>query len=121
MHELSIALSIIDMAAEEAGRRGVKVAAVHLKLGPLSGVAREAMLSAYGLACEGSALEGSQLLILDVPLIVHCPRCRRDTPPVSVQELCCPACGTPTPDVIHGRELEVSALEVVDALANAPG
>ena len=42
MHELSIALSLLDLVAEEAGRRGVRVAAVHLRLGPLSGVVRDA-------------------------------------------------------------------------------
>ena len=33
MHELSIAMSIIDLAQEEAQQRGVQVKAVHLKLG----------------------------------------------------------------------------------------
>ena len=35
MHELSIAMSIVEMAEEEAERRGVQVNAVHLKLGAL--------------------------------------------------------------------------------------
>ena len=38
MHELSIALCILDMAGEEAERRGGRVVAVHLKLGALAGV-----------------------------------------------------------------------------------
>ena len=39
MHELSIAMSILDVAEEEAERQGgARVVAVHLKLGPLSGV-----------------------------------------------------------------------------------
>jgi hydrogenase nickel incorporation protein HypA/HybF len=57
MHELSIALSIIDAACEEAERHaGARVVAVHLKLGPLSGVVKEALVSAYELAREGSPL-----------------------------------------------------------------
>ena len=32
--------------------------------------------------------------------------------PASVQELCCPVCGAPTPQVVRGRELEVVALEL---------
>ena len=59
MHELSIALSIVDMAAEEAERQGGRVVAVHLKLGPLSGVVKAALLSAYELAREGSPLPDS--------------------------------------------------------------
>ncbi len=66
MHELSIALSIIELAEEEAQRHGdVRVNAVHLKLGRLAGVAKEALEFSYGLACEGTALAGSRLEIED--------------------------------------------------------
>jgi hydrogenase nickel incorporation protein HypA/HybF len=34
-----------------------------LRLGSLAGVAREALLFSYGIACEGTSLEGSRLLI----------------------------------------------------------
>ncbi len=44
MHELSIAMSIVELAEEEAERRSVQVNAVHLKLGALSGVVKEALL-----------------------------------------------------------------------------
>ncbi len=45
MHELSIALSIVEMATEESKKRnGAKVDAVHLKLGRLSGVVKDALL-----------------------------------------------------------------------------
>ena len=111
MHELSIALSILDLAAEEAERRGSRVAAVHLKLGPLSGVAKEALASAYDLAREGTPLAGTELFIEEVPLVAWCPVCSAERAP-SFPLLCCPACGTPTPDVLSGRELEVVALEI---------
>ncbi len=63
MHELSIAMSIVELAEEEAERRGVQVEAVHLKLGALSGVVKDALLSCYEMACEGTPLAGSRLLI----------------------------------------------------------
>ncbi len=113
MHELSIALSILDMAAEEAGRRGgARVAAVHLRLGPLSGVVKEALRSAYDLAREGTDLDGAELVIEDVPLTTYCPACAAERAPPSMQEMCCPDCGAPTPEVVRGRELEVVALEI---------
>lgn len=68
MHELSIALSIVDAAADEGARRGaVQVNAVYLRLGTLSGVVKEALLFSYGLACEGTTLNGSQLVVEEVP------------------------------------------------------
>jgi hydrogenase nickel incorporation protein HypA/HybF len=33
MHELSIAMSIVELAEEESEQRGVNISAVHLKLG----------------------------------------------------------------------------------------
>jgi len=52
MHELSIALSIVDMAQEESSRRGdVAIRAVHLQLGLLSGVVKDALLASYEMAC----------------------------------------------------------------------
>jgi hydrogenase nickel incorporation protein HypA/HybF len=112
MHELSIALSILDVAAETAGRHGgARVAAIHLRLGALSGVVKEALLSAYELAREGSALPDAALVIEEVPLVAYCPACAAERT-VSAQQLCCPACGAPTPEVVRGRELEVVALEI---------
>lgn len=113
MHELSIAMSIVEMAQEEAERRGqVQVQAVHLKLGRLSGVVKEALLSSYEMACEATPLAGSQLLIEEIPVEVFCPKCEVPRPVTSIQWFCCPECGAPTPTVLHGRELEVVALEI---------
>ena len=113
MHELSIAMSMVQMAAEEAARRGgVQVCAIHLKLGPLSGVVREALLFSYEVACEGTPLEGSRLVIEDVPVVVFCPDCAEERTLASVQRFFCPACDAPTPQVLRGKELEVVALEI---------
>jgi hydrogenase nickel incorporation protein HypA/HybF len=112
MHELSIALGILDVAAEEAERHGGRVAAVHVKLGPLSGVVKEALVSAYELAREGTPLEWAELVVEEVGILAHCPACAADCAPASLQDLRCPACGAPTPDVVRGRELEVVALEI---------
>jgi hydrogenase nickel incorporation protein HypA/HybF len=112
MHELSIALSIVAMAEEEARQRGVQVNAIHLKLGTLSGVVKEALLFSYDLACEGTVLEGSHLLIEEVPTVVFCPVCQAERTLDSVQRFCCSVCDSPTPEVLQGKELEVVALEI---------
>jgi len=112
MHELSIALGIVDVVEEEAGRQGGRVVAIHLKLGPLSGVVREALESAYELAREGTPLAQAELIVEEVPLIVRCAACATDRAPPSVRELRCPSCGAPTSEIVSGRELEVCALEI---------
>jgi hydrogenase nickel incorporation protein HypA/HybF len=113
MHELSIAMSIVEMAQEEAEQRGgVQVTAIHLKLGALSGVVKEALLSAFEIACDDTALSGSRLIIEEVPVVVFCPTCQAQRPLSSVQLFCCAECGTPTAEVVQGKELEVVALEI---------
>jgi hydrogenase nickel incorporation protein HypA/HybF len=112
MHELSIALGILDVAAEEAERRGGRVTAVHLRLGLLSGVVKEALRSAYELAREGTPLAGAELVVEEVPAVAYCPGCAAERVLAALPELCCPACGAPTPEVVRGRELEVFALEI---------
>jgi len=112
MHELSIAMSIVEMAEEEAQTRSVRVSAVHLKLGMLSGVVKDVLLSSYGIACDGTALEGSRLIIEEVPIEVFCQTCNANRKITSIQWFICPECGATTPTVVHGKELEVTALEI---------
>jgi hydrogenase nickel incorporation protein HypA/HybF len=115
MHELSIALSIVEMAEEESGRqRGARVNAVHLRLGPLTGIVKAALESAFGLACEGTILEGALLVVEEIPIVGYCPRCLAERAPATMQWMACPDCGSPISEVIHGRELEVVALEMSD-------
>jgi len=114
MHELSIAMSIVEMAQEEASTRGgVRITAVHLKLGPLSGVVKDSLFSAYEMACEDTPLQGSRLVIEEVPILVFCPNCQAQRPVSSVQLFCCADCGTPASEIVQGKELEVVALEIL--------
>ena len=113
MHELSIAISMIDQIVEESeSRGGLAVEVVHLKLGVFSGVDKDALLFAYELACEGTPLAGSRLSIETIPLLIYCPACKQQRTPVSVYQLCCPDCLVPTQDILTGREIEVASLEV---------
>jgi hydrogenase nickel incorporation protein HypA/HybF len=113
MHELSIAISMIDQIIEESDSRGgFEVEVVHLKLGVFSGVDKEALLFSYGLACEGTPLQGSRLVIESIPLLIYCSNCAKERPPVSVYQLCCPECLAPAQDIITGREIEIASLEV---------
>jgi hydrogenase nickel incorporation protein HypA/HybF len=111
MHELSIALALIDAACEEADRRGVRVLALHVQVGRLSGVVAEALLSAYELAREGTPLAQARLEIEETPVVMRCPGCG-ERPVASLLQLCCAECGAPATELIRGRELDLTALEV---------
>jgi len=114
-------MGIVDAALDEAQKRGVQVSAVHLRLGLLSGVVKDALLLSYQIACQDTALEGSSLIVEDVPLVVFCPRCEQRKTLSSIQSFLCPECGTPTRDVLQGKEIEVFALEVQEKEARNAG
>ena len=112
MHELSIAASIVDLAQEEAEKRAVRVVAIHLTLGALSGVVREALEGSFEMAAFGTSLEGSRLVIREQPVTVYCPVCHEPRELKTIQHFVCPVCDSPAGEVIEGRELLVTALEV---------
>lgn len=114
MHELSIALSIVDGVLEEVEQHGgLRVAEVHLRLGPLSGVDEQALLFAYPMACEGTPLEGSCLVVQRTEAAVYCPVCERECAPVTLHDLRCPICGSCDSRIFRGTELEITALGTV--------
>ena len=114
MHELSIAMSIIDVASEVLRREGgSRVEAVQLRLGPLSGVIKQALLSAYQLACDNTPLAGSRLIVEDEPVKIDCPNCGIQSVE-SIQEMRCAQCGTLCGKIVRGRALEITAMEIVD-------
>jgi hydrogenase nickel incorporation protein HypA/HybF len=112
MHELSIALSIIDEVEEQVQRHdGAAVEAIYLRIGSLSGVDVQALCFAWELASENTPFALSRLEIERVALLVHCPQCNITHTP-SPQSITCPRCMTPEQEIIEGRELEVRALEL---------
>lgn len=113
MHELSIALNLLDIATEESERRGQAVVrTIYIRLGPLSGVVPHALESAYELAREQSPFPDSRLVIEETVLTGYCDRCGQQCRIGSIQLLCCEQCGAAVSQLLSGRELEVTAMEI---------
>lgn len=114
MHELSIAISLIDEITEQSkSRGGLTIVAVHLLLGRLSGVDAAALMFCYHSACDGTLLEGSKLMIEEFPVVLYCSVCSLESRAESIQRLSCPRCQCPA-EVIGGHELEIASLEVLE-------
>lgn len=115
MHELSIALSIVDGVLEELKTRGASRASViYLRVGRLSGVDKDALRFSYGIVCQDTAVAHSQLEIEDVDVAVFCPACNVERPARSLPTLACAECGAQAPRVVRGQELEITGMEIVD-------
>lgn len=118
MHELSIAHSLVEIAEEAATTAGVtRVTVVHLRLGVLAGVVRDALLFGFDVATAGTRLEGARLEIEDVPLQAYCADCDAVVALPDPQRFRCPRCGAPCGRIVTGQEIELMALEYEE---NAP-
>lgn len=112
MHELSIAHSLVELSIEAAVDAGIKrVRAIHLKLGALSGVVKEALEFSFDVVIQGTPIEGARLVIEDVPVKVFCPHCREARTLPEPFPMRCSVCGTKTGEVLEGREIELISLE----------
>jgi hydrogenase nickel incorporation protein HypA/HybF len=117
MHELSIAQSLIEVATEALAQSqsgAVRVESVLVRLGVLCGVVPEALEFSYGLCVQGTALEGSRLVMEQQPAVVFCPQCQSNQTLSDWTRLRCPTCDTPATRLVHGRELELISMEVID-------
>jgi hydrogenase nickel incorporation protein HypA/HybF len=113
MHELSIAMKVIDEVAKQvAGAGGGRVLAITLRIGRLSCVQEGALRLSFELASAGTELSGSRLEIIDVPVRIWCPTCGAEQELPGVQSLACPECGRLSGDIRAGRELDLESIEL---------
>ncbi len=113
MHELSIVTSVVESVTESLeAYPGARVEEVRLRVGVLSAVVVDSLEFCWGLATEGTPLEGSKLVVKMVPIVMHCAACAADVELDGVQSFRCPRCDEPCSDLRQGRELEIEAIEI---------
>ena len=100
------------MAQEEAERRDAQVDAVHLELGALAGVVKEALLFSYGMACDGTCSKDHVWSSRTFPSKFFARAAASPTTLQSMQWFYCPDCGAATAEILHGKELVITALEL---------
>lgn len=110
MHEMTIALNIIEIAEEQAKLNEVQsFSEIELEVGEVSGVVPEALQFALDSAIKDSVLEQAHIKILVVPAQTKCRACAAMYRPDDLFSIC-PSCSAFNNDVIAGKELKVSKL-----------
>ncbi|MDP2058367.1 MAG: hydrogenase maturation nickel metallochaperone HypA [Flavobacteriaceae bacterium] len=113
MHELSVALGIVKIAADETAKAGAeKVELIELEIGTLAGVDFESLEFVWPSAVKDTVLEFALKKISIIKGKAKCVDC--DTV-FEVEKLydSCPKCSSNFKGIIQGKELRVKALEVV--------
>jgi hydrogenase nickel incorporation protein HypA/HybF len=117
MHELSIVSSVVDTVTDSlTAYPGARVQEVRLRVGALASVVVDSLEFCWGIATEGTPLEGSRLIVKNVPVVLHCAACDADVELDGVQSFRCPRCGEPSYDLRQGRELEIESFEIDDEI-----
>ena len=113
MHELSIVQSFVSMAEQYAIDNNAKaVKFVTLEIGAMTGVVPHYVRDYYDDVVEGTALEGSELKIEEIPAEAFCKSCGEVFSPTEERHDC-PACGKENLEVLHGYELTVKDMGFV--------
>jgi len=110
MHELSIAMNIVEIAEESAKNANATVITeIELDIGTQSGVVLEALDFAMKSAVLGTMLENASVKINTIPARAKCSDCHEE---FAIKEIYqeCPKCGNPFCDVIEGKDLKVKSL-----------
>ena len=112
MHELSIMQSALNLALEQAKLAGaVRVHAIRLRVGVLSGVVPDALEFAFEALAPGTPAHGAKLAVENVPARFWCGSCLREFQADDFLAEC-PDCHQASGEIRAGRELELASLEI---------
>jgi hydrogenase nickel incorporation protein HypA/HybF len=113
MHELSVALGIVNIAENEIKKaQATSVEVIELEIGVLAGVELESLDFVWPTAVYNTVLEKAEKKINVIEGKAKCIDC--DTV-FKIEKLydACPNCQSYLKGIIQGKELRVKALEVI--------
>jgi len=112
MHELSIALSIVESAEEAARNNGASlISKVEVEIGTMAGVETDALLFAWDSVIQNTMAQNAPLIIHSIQAMANCTECGKDFP-IDNYFTECPQCKSFRYQVTRGRELKVSSLTI---------
>ncbi|MEU9716453.1 hydrogenase maturation nickel metallochaperone HypA [Streptomyces sp. NPDC047976] len=122
MHEMSIAMAVVDQVAEAAQAGAARsVSRVELEIGELAGVVPDALAFSFQLACTATPLEGAELVTHAVTARARCASCTGEWAVGMPPELRCPDCGQAgAVELLTGRELRIRRVVWEDAREPIP-
>lgn len=115
MHEMGIAMEIIEIASQSIPEalKGAKVHSVRLKIGKLTAVVAESLRFCFDIVSRDTPLNGAVLRIEETPVVARCHECAGEWT-LEGPFFSCPACGGGKLTLISGRELDIEAIEIED-------
>ncbi len=115
MHEMGIAQQLVQIAVDSIpkGIENPRVEILNLKIGKLASVVEHSLSFCFEIITKDTPLENARLNIDFVPVMVHCKSCDK-TWEVTGPVFQCPFCEDGDVQMLTGREIEITSLELAD-------
>ena len=115
MHEMSIALQIIEIAeaAIPGDLKGTPVEKLNIRIGKLSAVIPDSLIFCINIASKNTAFDGAALNIEEIPVQLKCLSCDHQWV-IEEPAFNCESCNSGDIEIISGRELDIESIEVED-------
>ena len=113
MHELSIAMEILDIVEKEAVKHDASVVRqVNLRVGDLSGVETESLAFSFDAVKGEKELTRETVLVIQrLPVKIRCTPCNKVLNG-SGHRVICPQCEGFDTQLLQGEELEIADIEI---------
>ncbi len=116
MHEMSIAVNILKIAADELSKRGIekmKMRELKLSVGKMMQVVPESLKYALEILGKSEGFDNALYVVIDCPLEVECKDCGFKKS-LSEVDMVCAGCGSYNLKITGGRELKIDSIDVDD-------
>ncbi len=114
MHEMGIALEVIDIARSSipADVNSARIEKIYLKIGRLAAVVPRSLRFCFEIAAKDTVMAGAELVIEETPVVARCRDCRQEWT-LDGPVFACEACQSGAVEIISGRELDIESIEIV--------
>jgi hydrogenase nickel incorporation protein HypA/HybF len=113
MHELSIVLSIVDIAEQEVKKNDAQeVVEIELEIGKMSGIESYALDFAWDQAIINTVLEKAERKTQYIEARAKCQDCGKEFNIENIYDEC-PSCKSYMKELKSGKELRVKSLTVI--------
>lgn len=120
MHEMSLVASLHDIIENAHNESPFeRVQKVFITLGTLSCVDAETLRWCIGSTASGTRIENAEIVISHEPAVAECTQCQCHYEPDSLMSPC-PQCGAQAQRLVSGRDMRVTALDVVPLQDDIP-
>jgi hydrogenase nickel incorporation protein HypA/HybF len=115
MHEMGIAMQIVDIARSAIPKSipNPRIESVNLKVGKLTAIVPESLRFCFTVVTKDTPLEGARLNIEELPVVALCEECAQQST-IENADFSCRKCKSGKLKILSGRELTVSSIELAE-------